>query len=111
MEKIFLYIIIIAALTNTGCKKFIDVNTDPNNPLDVTEKLLLAPLEYQVAYNVASGNGTSGATNIQQIMQVIALNQPVPNFGTYQFVPSNFDGTWSSIYTPVLQNLRILKGK
>ena len=111
MKNIFLSIITIVTLFGSGCKKFIDVNTDPNNPIDVTEKLLLAPIEYQVAHNVTTGNATAGPTHIQQIMQVIALNQPVPNFGTYQFVPANLDVTWSSIYTGTLQNLRILKEK
>lgn len=107
MKKIFLPIAALLLL-NTGCKKFIDINTDPNNPNEVTEKLLLSPQEYQVAHNIASGASGAGPTYVMDIMQVVALNQPVPNFGTYQFVPGNFDATWSSIYL-TLQNLRILK--
>ena len=46
MKKIALYTGMIALMAGTGCKKYVDVNTDPNHPLTVQEKILLAPIEF-----------------------------------------------------------------
>lgn len=109
MKRKLFYLALIGLLTTAGCKKFIDVNVSPNVPLDVQEKLLLAPIEYNVAHNIAAGD--PGSVNANHFMQIIALNQPVPNQGTYLIVPAGFDGVWNSIYVNNLQNLRILNEK
>jgi hypothetical protein len=58
--KKYLYIISFFGLSLAGgCKKFIDVNKDPNNPTDVQESLLLAPLEVNISHIVSAGTAPS----------------------------------------------------
>ena len=102
----YIFSFLFATLLFTGCENFIDVNDNPNSPTKVDEKLLLAPLCYQIAHNVAGGDGTLFAN---YYMQNIALNQPIPNHGTYLLVPSDLNGPWTSLYATVLKNLNILR--
>lgn len=108
MNKLYFSLIILSFCAG-GCKKFVDVNYDPNNPLTVSEKLLLAPVEYTLANNIEAND--AGSTYVNYYLQNVALNQAIPNYGTYQMVPSDFDGMWNSIYTGGLENLKLLNQK
>ncbi len=108
MKKIFLFISIPALLSAAGCKKFVDVNTDPNHPLTVQEKILLAPIEYTIADSIANGGEATAAAYSNHFMQVMCYNQVALNFGTYYFVNTNMDGIWTTAYTSCLQNLKLL---
>ena len=117
MKKIIYGISILVLISAPGgCKKFLDVNTDPNNPNDVSEPLILAPLETQVATNIAGGsfsfqnaNGIAMVTSF--LLQQISVNQPQPNAEGYSIRQDDVDIPWFSIYSETLQNLRILNRK
>ena len=66
MKQSIFIIIIIAGLFTTGCQKFLDVNKDPNNPTDVQESLLLAPIEQNISDNVQGGNASVIVQNFLQ---------------------------------------------
>ncbi|GGG76334.1 hypothetical protein GCM10007415_05130 [Parapedobacter pyrenivorans] len=104
--KTRIFSFIFAVVLFAGCENFIDVNENPNAPTKVDEKLLLAPLCYQIAHNITAGNGT---LFVNYYMQNIALNQPIPNHGTYLLVPSELDAPWTALYATSLKNLNILK--
>ncbi|HEY4061333.1 MAG TPA: SusD/RagB family nutrient-binding outer membrane lipoprotein [Puia sp.] len=118
MKKIFLYTSIAAILAGTGCKKFVDVNTDPNHPVAVQEKILLAPIEFYIAHGLDAGGSNNGtattdgegdaATYANHITQTICYNQVAINYGTYQFVNTDMNLTWGTIYNNELENLKIL---
>jgi hypothetical protein len=108
MKKIYITILTITMLAGTGCKKLVDINQDPNNPTKVQEKLLLAPIEYNIAYNIAAGVELSNASLTNHYMQMVAYNQPIPNFGTYQNVNTDTNGSWTFLYTTCLNNLKAL---
>src|ERR1700761_2425849 len=114
MKKLLLYTSVIAGLAVSGCKKFVDVNTDPNNPLSVQEKLILAPVEFNIAHGVDApcGNGGDGeadaSTYSDHFMQMLAYNQVPLNYGTYYFQNTAFSGTWGVVYNNVLENLHLL---
>lgn len=97
--------VLLASLSLTGisCKKYLDVNTDPNNPLHVSEALILAPVEVTLSTNIVGGfSGTTSA----YWMQYLSLNQPFPNVETYRILPSDVDNTWSFYtYPNALNNL------
>jgi hypothetical protein len=97
----------------TGCKKFIDVNSDPNNPTSVQEALILAPVELNISSVLTGGAGTGGmaAMLVNHYMQNVALNQPVPNEGTYLLLNVNLDDTWKNIYVTSLNNLKVMIDK
>ncbi|HTI10825.1 MAG TPA: SusD/RagB family nutrient-binding outer membrane lipoprotein [Puia sp.] len=111
MKKISLFIGLAAMLSGTGCKKFVDVNKDPNNPLDVQEKIILAPVEYNIAHGIAAGGEPDAATYTNHFMQMICYNQVALNYGTYYFVNTNMDQTWITAYTTCLENLKLLTQK
>jgi len=91
-----------------GCKKYLDVNKDPNNPVDVQEALILAPSEVNISDNIFGGNA---AINVQYFLQTIAPNQENPGNWNYQLFNSYFDGDWNAFYVVGLNNLRILNDK
>jgi hypothetical protein len=105
--------ILLCFVLGTGCKKFIDVNTDPNNPTNVQEALILAPLELDLASVLTGGTGTGGlaAMHANHWMQTIALNQPVPNEGTYRQFNQDMNDTWNNIYVTCLNNLKKMNDK
>jgi len=102
MNKVIYIIAIAGCLLAGGCKKFIDVNKDPNRPSSVQEPLILAPAELVVTQSLYAGNA---ATIIQEYVQAMALNQPVPNSGTYFMVQSDMNGDWTVLYASCLNNL------
>jgi hypothetical protein len=116
MKAIKLYIPLLL-LALASCKKYIDVNDNPNSPTTVQEALLLAPLELAISHSIDAGASVN-ATNygfspilMQHYTQVICLNQPVPNEGTYLLVNSQVDGDWGNVYVTCLNNLTILNNK
>jgi hypothetical protein len=108
MKKIYM-LLFFACLTGlSSCKKFIDVNEDPNRPTDVTESLILAPVEMAIASRLHAGYGSN---LVLQYTQVMALNQPSPNLGTYLLYPVNMDEDWYVLYVQCLNNLVVLTKK
>ena len=96
MKRSIIYILAILVV-NSGCKKFIDVNQDPNRPTDVQEALILGPVELSISHSIMSGSGGFAPQLSQHYMQTIALNQPVPNEGTYLLNNGNLDGDRKSV--------------
>lgn len=107
MKKITIALLVYAN-TLGGCKKFLDVNKDPNNPVDVQEALLLAPIETNISDNVYAGNAP---VIIQNFVQGIAPNQPNPGLWNYQSFNIDYDGDWNAFYVICLNNLKILNDK
>ena len=117
--RTFIYTTLIVLLLApiTGCKKFIDVNNDPNNPTNVQEALILAPVELNISSVLGSGASTGTLTSglapvlVNHYMQNVALNQPVPNEGTYLLYNSDLDDSWKNIYVACLNNLKVMNEK
>ena len=108
---------ITAALIQAGgCKKFLNVNDDPNNPTNVAEALILAPVETQIATNVAAGSYSLQNINGPAIitaywMQELSLNQPQPQADGYKLTQDDVDPIWLTLYSGILQNLGIINTK
>lgn len=80
-----------------GCKKFLDINKDPNNPLAVSESLQLGPIEFTTSSNIVGGfTGTTTA----YWMQYISINQPSPDAESYFIQPADVDNTWTFFLYP-----------
>src|ERR1700712_2672320 len=116
MQRYFIFILLLLVLMNGACKKYLNVNEDPNNPVNVQESLLLLPLETSTSTIVAGGSLTvSNNPTVAQTdafwMQQIALVQIPPALDEYLIQPSNVDAIWASMYTTILENARILNEK
>ncbi|SFD28419.1 Protein of unknown function [Chitinophaga sp. CF118] len=105
MKKSLLIIIALAATAFTGCKKYLDVNDNPNSPTNVSESLMLAPLEASISQYITAGNASS---LVNQWMQNCVPNQPLPNTVNYMVTSSTFDDFWKSFYVTALNNLHLL---
>ena len=111
MRKI-IFILIIFASTAGGCKKYLDVNTDPNRPVDVQEALILAPLEVSVSDFIHAGYSPGqGPIIIQNFIQAMAPNQLNPGLWSYQMFNSDMNGDWYNFYVVCLNNMKILHDK
>jgi len=106
MKKIFILYSILLLLS--GCKKYIDVNQDPNNPADVRESLILAPVEVAISQ---LQNGGRGVYVTAMYLQNAALAQDAPNTDTYRATNAEMNSTWNDLYTTILKNLRLLQSK
>ncbi|WP_158267049.1 SusD/RagB family nutrient-binding outer membrane lipoprotein [Chitinophaga niastensis] len=91
---------------STGCKKFLDVNTDPNNPLTVKEAQILAPVEINTSTLIVGG---ASANITAYWMQQLSINQPVPSLESYNITSVDANNTWGYyLYASVFENLRIM---
>ncbi len=108
--KRFQYIIIFAIIifSGLGCKKFLDVNTNPNNPPDVQESLILTGAETVIGTSIAAGGPS---TTISYWMQQMALNQVQPQIDGYLILPDGEDGDWGNLYVSILNNMVIMNNK
>ncbi|RYY25653.1 MAG: SusD/RagB family nutrient-binding outer membrane lipoprotein, partial [Sphingobacteriaceae bacterium] len=103
MKKLYITLMTCGLLSFTGCKKYIDINQDPNNPTTVQEALILAPVELQISSNIYGGG--NAASFVQEYLQVMALNQVAPNSGTYLMYNTDMDGDWTNLYVKCLNSL------
>ncbi|SHN35830.1 SusD/RagB family nutrient-binding outer membrane lipoprotein [Mucilaginibacter sp. OK098] len=93
-------------LIGTGCKKFLDVNTDPNHTLKVSESLLLGPIEKTMAGNTIVGEVGAAST---YWTQQVSINQPTPTLETYEVFPEDVNNTWTfGLYPGIFENLKIM---
>src|SRR5919202_1701842 len=108
MKKILYSTCLLILIFTVGCKKYIDVNQNPNNPTDVQESLILPAVEVAISHNVHGGFASVLALHYTQ---AVALNQPVPEHGTYFLVNNELDGEWSNLFSTCLNNLKVLNDK
>jgi hypothetical protein len=109
MKKINFLILFIFCISVNGCKKYLDVNTNPNNPTDVPESISLPAVETVIATQITGGNVTFGvAPYTSYWMQQLALNQEQPQIDGYKITTDGVD--WYFFY-PTLKNLQLLSAK
>ena len=108
MKKLIRYtfLLVTGATLFAGCKKYLNINTDPNNPLSVPENITIPPVEVTLATNVVGG---FVGTTTNYWMQVISLNQNLPTVENYFIRPEDVDNTWTFfIYPNIQQNLKTM---
>ncbi len=116
MQRYIIISLLFVIVTTGACKKYLNVNEDPNNPENVQESLLLLPIETSTSTIVAGGsltvaNNPTVAQTTAFWMQQTALVQIPPAIDEYLIQPSNMDNIWAAIYTTILENARILNEK
>ncbi|KAA2243197.1 SusD/RagB family nutrient-binding outer membrane lipoprotein [Chitinophaga agrisoli] len=80
-----------------GCNKFVDINTDPNNPTTADLALLLPSTEVSMAANMYQLNSGTG-TFMQHTVSSAALSR-------YQQAGTSFDDSWNGFYSQTLNDL------
>jgi len=93
------YVLLLAGvlLIGSSCKKFVDINEDPNNPTVAQLSLLLPSTEISMAGNMYQLNsGTS------TIMQHTVFTSSLSRF---QQQGTDFDNSWDGFYSQTLNDL------
>lgn len=108
MKKLTLYMLLFAVVVLGSCKETLDINDNPNAPIDVQESLLLPPIELNIADQVYGG---SASIILQYWMQGVAANQPNPGFWNYQMFNRDVDGDWYNYYVNILKNAKLMNEK
>lgn len=88
-----------------GCKKFLDVNTDPNNAQDVPANLLLPGAETGLTYALGNTLAINGGIWSQYWTQNPTSNQ---YNSLDQYVPAqgDFDNVWLNLQVDALENFQ-----
>jgi hypothetical protein len=106
MKKIAIYILLLSSLAS--CKKFMDINTDPNNPTDVPPKLILPTTTVGIAWTNGNQLGRAASLLIQHNAGI--AGNPAA-FDVYN-LEGQFDNQWNfELYAGTIVNLRILIAK
>ncbi|MGF6925023.1 hypothetical protein QFZ48_000523 [Chitinophaga sp. W2I13] len=99
--KYIAYTIALAGVfTVTGCKKFVDINTDPNNPTTAQLSLLLPATEVSMAANMYQLN--SGTATFMQYTVFSSGLSRLQQQGT------SFNDSWDGFYTQTLNDLEAI---
>lgn len=105
--KRILPLLVIGALSFTGCKKYLDVNENPNNPDTAAPALLLPTVEASVAQLVGNSLQINGSMWAQYWTQSATASQ-YRNFDRYNPTNANFDRPWLTIYRNALINAELI---
>ena len=111
IHKTFVPIVFIISMLTYSCKKdYLDVNTDPNNPTDVSPELLLPPIIAHTGFIMGGQYQIIGAFWSQYWTQGSTGNQ-YNNYDQYQIPNTTFDRQWTELYASVLNDCKILSEK
>lgn len=97
--------VLVVMFSLTSCKKYLDVNTNPNKPQTVPAKVLLPAATVATAY----ANGVSLGMCTSLWMQYNAgFSAQQRTYDTYRINFPSFNLEWSFVYQTAVSNLRII---
>src|SRR5690348_14709805 len=105
MKKIFLFAIVTVGLLQTSCKKYVDINTNPNSLTTANPNLVL-PLAIVNTASLQSSWNNYGSETVGYAANAGGYG----GFGaawTYNYSPSQGEGYWSSSYS-ILENFQYI---
>jgi hypothetical protein len=109
INSIGLALATVMLLGFSSCEKFFgDVNVDPNGVIDASPTSILATIETRLVYTIG-GDFTRYASIMTQ--HVDGNDRQFAGYQKYIFVPGDFGGPWSNLYSGVLTDIKQLKTK
>lgn len=102
MKKIYIIlpVLLLFLTVVSGCKKFLDVNRDPNSPTEVTEKLMVPGILGTFGFEVAGGYPVRLSSSWTKHTAYAAVG---PHEGNYYLTANDVDNFWRySSYTDVM---------
>jgi hypothetical protein len=97
-----------ALLTATGCKKFLDVNENPNAPVTATDELLLPSTQAAIGMAVGNNLQVFGSLYAQYWTQSPTSSQ-YKTIEQYASDPAAFDRVWGILYNDALEDIKLLE--
>ncbi len=104
--KRLLYLVVLLTIFSS-CKKYLDVNTDPNESTDAPPKVLLPTTSVGIAW--LNGNNLGRAASILVQYNAGALGDP-DDYDVYR-LEGVFENQWNNELFPVIKNCRIIVSK
>ena len=102
-----IFLVLVAAAGLSGCKKYLDVNQNPNNPSSVDPTLLLPTTE--AALSQVMGNAFQVPGNIwAEYWTQNPVASQYRNFEQYNPAPTTFDNPWLNLYSVALVNADLI---
>ena len=102
MRKLILFLIIPVLFSSSACKKFLDVNQNPNNPEKVPPSVLLAQTTIGIAF--ANANDLDRATSVI-IQHLAGTGSQALDYDVYK-LEGYFDNQWNfELYNGAINNL------
>jgi len=105
--KLLFAMILLSALAFTGCKKFLDINDNPNNPDNAEPSLLLPTVQASLGQVVGNSFQTFGNFWAQYWTQNPSATQ-YRSIDQYRVTNTDFDRPWLTIYRNALQNAQLI---
>jgi Starch-binding associating with outer membrane len=112
INKIAIIALAAATVMGTGCKKFLDVNQNPNSLSEnaQTMQLTLPSAEYAIAYVVGDRYAEIGGFLSQYWTQSPSATQYY-DYDRYAFDAADADREWSQLYAGALKDLNLIDKK
>ncbi|WP_160710822.1 SusD/RagB family nutrient-binding outer membrane lipoprotein [Chitinophaga solisilvae] len=106
MKKTFILSLLTTCLTIfPGCKKFLDINKDPNNAEDVPVAYLLPSAQAAISFSVGNTLGLMGGIWSQYWTQSPSASQYRP-LDQYSPDPGAFGNVWETLTSDALEDLQ-----
>jgi hypothetical protein len=106
-SKQLLLLLLVSTIGFTGCKKYLDVNENPNNPDTATPALLLPSVEASVGQIIGNSFQVNGGIWAQFWTQSPTASQ-YRTLERYDPPNSNYDRVWLTIYRNALINAQLI---
>lgn len=101
-------LLLLAVISATSCKKFLDTNDNPNLPTQATIPLLLPAAEAAIGHAVGNPFQIYGSMWAQYWTQN-PLSSQYRGVDQYNAQTTNFDRPWRMLYSDALQDLEEIK--
>jgi len=106
-SKKLLLLLLVSTISFAGCKKYLDVNENPNNPPTAAPALLLPAVEASVAQIIGNSFQINGGVWAQYWTQNPAASQ-YRTYERYDVANTNYDRPWLTIYRNALINAELI---
>src|SRR5688500_11139295 len=110
-SKLYKIFAALACIGLLSCEKdFLDINDDPNNPLDVTLELLLPSTQLDLAGALGTNGGGLSATTVTYMHQWVQRGNTINDYAI-QGADFGVTAPWLILYTRSLADLEIIINK
>lgn len=100
----------LATISFAGCKKFLDINENPNLPIEADPALLLPSAQAAIANALGNELQIYGGYWAQYWTQSPSASQYI-SLDRYSVNASSFDRIWRMMYSDALQDLQVIQQK
>jgi hypothetical protein len=101
--------ILILMINSQSCKKTLEgVNDNPNEPSDVTPRVLLPGAEGSLAYT--QGGDVERIISVF-VQYVTGVSRQFQAYQQYSFTEEDFNNVWNNLYAATMENFKVIMDK